>query len=377
MACIRKRRGKYVVDYRDSSGRRKWLTCDTRGEADDRLAEKLREVKLMSGVACSSPDITMSQYFTEWIDKVEQTSKPRTAETYRDYFRIHILPEFGEMKVRALHRARIKRWLIGKMAEGYAKGTIRLLNAVLRAMLNDAAEDGMILVNPALKLGRTIKIEGKEAKKGRKEPKAFTREQLARFLANSNSRWYPYFLFLARTGLRLGESLAVEVTDVIFEDRVVVVSKAYSKGTLQTPKDGESREVDMSTQLADVLKAMIADRRRRYFATGKQMPTLLFPTENGGVMNPAHIVRAIQRTLRKANLPTHFSAHSFRHTFASQLLQMGESPAYVQRQLGHSSITMTVDTYGKWLPAGNKKAVDRLDETLPSDAVQEGEKLAF
>jgi len=72
------------------------------------------------------------------------------------------------------------------------------------------------------------------------------------------------------------------------------------------------------------------------------MPTLLFPTENGGVMNPAHIVRAIQRTLRKANLPTHFSAHSFRHTFASQLLQMGESPAYVQRQLGHSSITMTV-----------------------------------
>ena len=94
-------------------------------------------------------------------------------------------------------------------------------------------------------------------------------------------------------------------------------------------------------------------------------------------MNPAHIVRAIQRTLRKANLPTHFSAHSFRHTFASQLLQMGESPAYVQRQLGHSSIKMTVDTYGKWLPAGNKHAVDRLDETLPSNAVQEGQKVAF
>ncbi len=48
---------------------------------------------------------------------------------------------------------------------------------------------------------------------------------------------------------------------------------------------------------------------------------------------------------------------------ASQLLQMGVSPAYVQRQLGQSSIKMTVDTYGKWLPSGNKEAIDRLDET--------------
>jgi integrase len=70
-------------------------------------------------------------------------------------------------------------------------------------------------------------------------------------------------------------------------------------------------------------------------------------------------------------LDMHFSAHSFRHTFASQLLQLGESPAYVQRQLGHSSIKMTVDTYGKWLPAGNKVAVDRLDQDARVAAIQE------
>ena len=51
-----------------------------------------------------------------------------------------------------------------------------------------------------------------------------------------------------------------------------------------------------------------------------------------------------------------------RHTFASLLLQQGESPAYVQRQLGHASIQLTVDTYGKWLPLGNKAAVNRLDD---------------
>ena len=53
------------------------------------------------------------------------------------------------------------------------------------------------------------------------------------------------------------------------------------------------------------------------------------------------------------------------------LLQIGESPAYVQRQLGHSSIKMTVDTYGKWLPAGNRVAVDKLDQVAPVAAIQE------
>jgi hypothetical protein len=46
----------------------------------------------------------------------------------------------------------------------------------------------------------------------------------------------------------------------------------------------------------------------------------------------------------------------------------GEALTYVQRQLGHASINLTADTYGKWLPLGNKAAVDRLDATLFSES---------
>jgi integrase len=160
-----------------------------------------------------------------------------------------------------------------------------------------------------------------------------------------------------------------------FADRLIAIDKAYSKGRIELPKDGERRDVDLSEQLVDVLKAMLAQRRQRCFAAGKPMPKLLFPTENGGVMNKAHIWRAIERTLRKAGLDLHFSPHSFRHTFVSQLLQLGESPVYVQRQLGHSSIKMTVDTYGKWLPAGNKAAVDKLDQrSVSTSATKEAWK---
>ena len=77
----------------------------------------------------------------------------------------------------------------------------------------------------------------------------------------------------------------------------------------------------------------------------------------------------MRKTLKTAPLPLHFSPHCLRHTFASLLLQQGESPAYVQRQLGHASIQLTVDTYGKWLPMGNKAAVNRLDDENGSKVV--------
>src|SRR5205823_9305490 len=74
--------------------------------------------------------------------------------------------------------------------------------------------------------------------------------------------------------------------------------------------------------------------------------------------------RAMRYVLERAMLPLHFSPHCLRHTYASLMLQQGESLTYVQRQLGHASINLTADTYGKWLPLGNKAAVDRLDAAL-------------
>jgi integrase len=62
------------------------------------------------------------------------------------------------------------------------------------------------------------------------------------------------------------------------------------------------------------------------------------------------------------NEPRHITPHGLRHTFASLLLSAQVSPAYVQRQLGRASIKLTADTYGRWLPIGNKAAIDGLDD---------------
>jgi integrase len=94
----------------------------------------------------------------------------------------------------------------------------------------------------------------------------------------------------------------------------------------------------------------------------RQPPRWLYYPDAGTPLDDNNVRKVMTRVLKVANLPLHFTPHCLRHTYASLMLQQGESAAYVQRQLGHASIQLTVDTYGKWLPMGNKGAVDRLDE---------------
>ncbi len=95
------------------------------------------------------------------------------------------------------------------------------------------------------------------------------------------------------------------------------------------------------------------------------VPEWLFCSETGGLLDPERIRRGFYKLLRHSGL-RRVRFHDLRHTFASLLLQQGESLVYVRDQMGHASITMTVDVYGYLIPGSNKQAVDRLDSN-PSE----------
>ena len=119
----------------------------------------------------------------------------------------------------------------------------------------------------------------------------------------------------------------------------------------------------MSEQLAAALRKLLLDRRlERLKKRWAELPPWVFCSAAGTPLQKDNLRRSFVALLKRAGLPQHFSPHCLRHTFASLLLQQGESVVYVQRQLGHASIKLTVDTYGKWLPMGNKTAVDKLDD---------------
>ena len=204
-----------------------------------------------------------------------------------------------------------------------------------------------------------------------------TREQASAFLtAMRNSpaayerRHYPLFLLLARTGARLGEALALRWDDADFSAHELRIARALSGGRFETPKSGHGRTVDMSEQLTKSLLRLRLDRKTETLKHGwPNLPEWIFCTETGTLLDESRVRKVMRKVLKAAGLPLHFSPHCLRHTFASLLLQQGESPAYVQRQLGHASIQLTVDTYGKWLPMGNKAAVNRLDDASGSKVV--------
>ena len=170
---------------------------------------------------------------------------------------------------------------------------------------------------------------------------------------------------MARAGLRLGEALALQWEDLHFRAREIRVARGFSRGRLDTPKSRHGRTVDMSQQLARMLLRLQIERKTETLRRGPALPPWLFCTKRGTPLDTTNADKAFKRILKDAELPLHFTPHCLRHTFASLLLQQGESPAYVQRQLGHASIQLTVDPYGRWLPMGNKAAVDRLDEATP------------
>ena len=120
----------------------------------------------------------------------------------------------------------------------------------------------------------------------------------------------------------------------------------------------------MSAQLAKVLGQVVLYRGRTSPAgyVVDELPNLwLFQNSAGEPIDYSKIRKIFTKLLAKSKLAQR-NLHYLRHTFASLLLQQGESLKYVQEQHGHSTIKMTCDTYGHLVPGGSRQAVDRLDD---------------
>ena len=237
----------------------------------------------------------------------------------------------------------------------------------MRTLLNAAIEDELIALNPAAKLGKVLKLTVSKATR-QEEIKAMTKEQRQLFLATAlhdAPRYHPLFFVLAGTGMRLGEALALQPEDVDLSAKTIRIARAFSEdGALDTPKSGHGRTVDMSQSLVDVLAAHELTRKQDKLKYGwAELPPWLFVTKAGTPLDPANVRHAMESVLKKAKLPLHFTPHCLRHTYASILLAEGVSPVYVQEQLGHATIELTVSTYGRWLKKKAPGALDRLDST--------------
>jgi integrase len=312
------------------------------------------------------PVLTFAAYASRWLQAdVALRLKPSSHETYEQLVRLHLVPALGTTPLQALTRQQIKEVLAERMRAGLGRARVELALAVLTSCLNAAVDEGLVAANPALRLGRYTKDNRKPVR----EIEIFTPAELEHLLRTADQArpdLYPVLLVMARTGLRLGEALALRVEDLDFTRRDLWVrrswgpgKRSYGEARIGSPKSRRQRRVDMSRQLCEGLQRYLGVREAEAILAGRPVSGWLFDGPEGGPMTRNQFHPRWQRVLRLAGLRPR-KAHTLRHTFASQLIQNGESLAYVRDQLGHHSIKMTVDVYGHLLP-GDKAAVDRLD----------------
>lgn len=357
-----KGKGKPWWVFISHNGKRASKLVGDKGAAEA-VASKIRaKLKLGEFGFDDKPVPTFAELAKRWINTVvPATCKPSTAEDYRDILRIHVLPVFGDHKVTEITRGKIKELLLSKVNQGLTVSTTKHIRSAISGVLNLALDDELIPANPALQIGKLY-----PATDTRKDINPLDAQELNLLLDTVQVYFpehYPLVLLLARTGMRLGEALALQWGDIDFKGRFIDVRRSVTRGRVETPKSGKVRRMDMSRQLCEVLKQHEVACKEKGLALGLgDKPEWVFTNTRGGLIDGNKWrARVFRKVLQKAGL-RRIRIHDLRHTYATLRISKGDSIDDVSNQLGHHSVKLTLDVYHHWLPGKRKAEVDGLDD---------------
>lgn len=292
---------------------------------------------------------------------VEIYNKPKVIETKRSCIEKHLKPAFGNMKLVNIKKVHIESFI------KYLKDDLSLSNAtvnkyliILGCIFKRQVDCGNLMVNPVDKVKKLPTIKP--------TIRALTKEEL-KHLLNTCKKCFPDFyatvLTAATTGIRQGELLALKWGNVNWKSNKILIDKSLYKGHLQAPKTKASiRNVNMNAELAAALKEW---RLRSPYSSEDDF---IFPDSVGNPQDSNNMIkRKYKPLLEKAKIGD-FSWHGLRHTFATLLIAEKVPIKYIQEQLGHASIKMTMDQYGHLLPEVHEMGINVFDSLFASGECQ-------
>ena len=342
----------WALDFKDEFGKRtKSGSFKTKVEAETALSKIL--ANLNNGINTSKINNKMT--FAEVAQlHIELHAgihcKPNTITGYISYLKNHILPYFGKIKLVNLDKVTIERFIVLKRKEGYANQTIDHFVILIKSILSRAVDDGLIIKNPADKV--------KKLKLPRNEIQILELKEIHSLL-DAAKKYYPDFypfLFTAIfTGMRSGEQIALTWDKINWQTQKISVEASYSKGNLGTPKTENSyRKIDMCKELVKVLR----EWKIRCPHSDKN---LVFPNQNGNYLDGRNLKkRKFIPILRKVGVNT-IRWHDLRHTYCSMLISQNVNLKYIQKQMGHGSIQVTMDIYGHLMSESTQQGINALD----------------
>jgi integrase len=379
MAVMRRNQGWAFVTWvnEPDRGRRQVWQGGYRTKADAIAAERRYLVEAEDRAhqpAAVDVGPTVAEFLLDWLEQSAPTRRATTSVLYDRFVRQHIVPHLGEILIRNLAPADIRAWHTVLLRKAKRWGgaplsptTVRTTHRILRRALQDALRWELIDRNPC-----DAVIAPRRAAT---EMRAWTAAESRRFLVHvEEDRLAAMWRLFVATGMRRGEVAGLRWIDVdLAAARLSVRStRVLVYGAVQViePKTPRSRRVvalDPGT-----VASLAAHRERQAVARARaadlwEETGYVFAREDGRPIDPDRITHLFGLAVVASGLPR-IRLHDLRHTAATLALGAGIHPKVVSERLGHSSITITLDTYSHVLPSMQEDAAMRVGLLLDADA---------
>ncbi|GAA4726247.1 hypothetical protein GCM10023350_06220 [Nocardioides endophyticus] len=361
MASIEKRirdgQTSWRAHYRTPAGNQRNKTFTRKVDAERFLAgvENAKVVGTYVDPALSK--VTVGEWAQRWLDG-QAHLKPTTHSRYAGILSKHIRPKWDQVKLANVSHGDVQAW-ITELTRHHSPATVQKIHRVLSLVLDMAVKDGRLARNVAtgVNLPRVGKHEHRYLTHDQVEDLATgtgypsDASKFSSLDTRANETYRLVVLFLAYTGVRFGDMAALRVARLdVRRNRAVIaesVTPVQGQGLVWgTPKTHQRREVPIPR----FLSAELADH-----IVGRKPDDLVFAgIRNGQPLRVSTFRTAFSAAARAIDVPD-LSPHKLRHTAASLAIASGADVKVVQQMLGHSSATMTLDTYGHLFE-------DRLDE---------------
>ena len=324
-------------------------------------------------------EVTIETYealAASWWDSYKNTVKANTRMTQKGLLNNHVLPLFGEFKLDKLTTPLIQSTM-NKLANSTNTGEVGayLHYGKIHTLNKRILQYGVILqvipTNPA----NNVVLPRNTQKDKKAKVKHFNNDDLKQFLTYldslDNTKYKNYYditlyKFLLATGCRINEALALSWSDIDLDNSVVHITKTLNyKQEVNSPKSKASyRDIDIDQQTITMLKKYQRKQTQEAWKLGRS-ETVVFSDFIHEYPNNRTLQTRLRTHFKRAGV-NNIGFHGFRHTHASLLLNSGIPYKELQHRLGHSTLSMTMDTYSHLSKENAKKAVSFYEMALKS-----------
>ncbi|SOC39074.1 site-specific integrase [Ureibacillus acetophenoni] len=311
------------------------------------------EQQLANGISLNHNKLTYQDVYEEWFSTHVKTIKISTQKSIESKFSKHILPRFGQLKLRDITKTYCQK-VINDIAE-----TINSVNDIkiqANQVFKYALKMDIIQKNPMEHVSIPRQQSEFITEENEKDARNYwKKEEIRNFLTLTKQelsfRDYVFFHLAIYTGARKGEILALTWDDIDFKSGSIRFSKTlfHNKGQFifQTSKTKESRRlISLDDKTLSLLKKWRLKQKEWVMAKGikSDYKELIFNREDGSPIRLAYPNEKLDIVIKNHNLHR-ITIHGLRHTHASLLFEAGASIKEVQERLGHSDIQMTMNIY--------------------------------